>query len=243
MTGPAHDFPPLCDLSRVPVGPVLVVAPHPDDEILGCGGAIASHLARADAVHVALVTGGEEGGDRDARLAESRSAAACLGHTEVTCLGVADGGVAQAVDLAGRLAELVQQLAPRVVYAPSLFEMHRDHVATLDAVAVALAGRTDLTLLLYEVNAEQMASFLLDITPVAGLKREALSVFASQLGLIDIVEKADARCRARTVNVDIPEITHAEGYLELRPDDVPIARRRLAELTRVLGLAPDQGAT
>jgi len=242
MTGPAHDFPPLHNLSRVPVGPVLVVAPHPDDEILGCGGAIASHLARGDSVHVALVTGGEGGGDRDARLAESRSAAACLGHTEVTCLGVADGQVADAADLPDRLAGLVRKLAPRVVYAPSLFEMHTDHVATLDAVAIALAGRTDLTLLLYEVNAEQMASFLLDITPVAGLKRAALSAFASQLGLIDIVEKADARCRARTVNVDIPEITHAEGYLELRPDDVPLARRRLGDLSRHLGLAPDEGS-
>lgn len=242
MTGPAHGFPPLHDLSRVPVGQVLVVAPHPDDEILGCGGAIACHGARGDAVHVALVTGGEGGGDRAARLAESRDAAACLGHTEVTCCGAADGHVADDPDLAQTLAGLIERLAPRVVYAPSLFEMHPDHVATLDAVAAALSGHSHIALLLYEVNAEQMASFLLDITPVAERKRRALAAFASQLGRIDIVAKADARARARTVNVDIPEITHAEGYLELRPEEVPAARRSLAALAARLGLAGEPGA-
>lgn len=236
--GPAHGFPPLYDLSRVPPGQVLVVAPHPDDEILGCGGAIASHVARGDAVHVALVTGGEAGGDSSERLAESRSAASCLGHTELTCFSVADGHVADDGAWAQQLSSLVDSLKPRVVYAPSLFEMHPDHVATLDVVAAVLAGRADLTLLLYEVNAEQMASFLLDITPVAELKRQALSAFASQLGLIDIVAKADARCRARTVNVDIPQITHAEGYLELRPEAVAGARSDLCAWAARLGLAP-----
>ncbi|MFT7462953.1 MAG: LmbE family N-acetylglucosaminyl deacetylase [Pseudohongiellaceae bacterium] len=235
--GPAQGFPPLYDLSRVPVGQVLVVAPHPDDEILGCGGAIAAHVARGDGVHVALVTGGEAGGDSTARLAESRKAAACLGHTEVTCFSVSDGHVAADAGWAARLSGLLDELQPRVVYAPSPFEMHPDHVATLDVAAAALEGRTNTTLLLYEVNAEQMATFLLDITPVAELKHQALSVFASQLGMIDIVAKADARCRARTVNVDIPAVTHAEGYLELRPEDVPAVRQELCALAARLGLA------
>ena len=238
--GPAHGFPPLYDLNRVPGGQVLVVAPHPDDEILGCGGAIASHVARGDGVHVALVTGGEAGGDSTARLAESRRAADCLGHTELTCFAVADGYVVEDQTWGQKLSALVDSLQPRVVYAPSLFEMHPDHVATLDVVANVLSGRADVTLLLYEVNAEQMASFLLDITPVAELKRQALSAFASQLGLIDIVAKADARCRARTVNVDLPQITHAEGYLELRPEAVAGARRDLCAWAARLGLAPGE---
>ena len=37
---------------------VLVVAPHPDDEVLGCGGVMAAHAARGDDVHVAVVTRG-----------------------------------------------------------------------------------------------------------------------------------------------------------------------------------------
>lgn len=236
MTAPAQTFPPLYDLAHVPPGPVLVVAPHPDDEIIGCGGAIALHRRRGDEVHVALVSGGEAGGDADVRLSESRKAVARLGSTEVTCLGATDGAVADDTGVAARIRRVVERVAPSVVYAPSPFEMHPDHVATLDAAAVALAGRDDLSLLLFEVNAECMASFLLDITPVHQAKREALTVFASQRGLIDIVEKADARNRARTVNVDLPAVTHAEAFLQVAPGDVSRVRGMLVELGDLLGL-------
>jgi len=236
MSTPAQSFPPLLDLARVPQGSVLVVAPHPDDEIIGCGGAIALHCDRGDAVHVALVTRGEGGGDAEARWEESRRSAGLLGQTEVSCLESTDGAVAGDADLPARIAALADRLGPRVVYAPSPFEMHPDHVATLSATAAALAGRPDLTLLLYEVNTEGMASFLLDITPVAERKRAALSAFASQLGMIDIVDKADARSRARTVNVDLPAVTHAEAFMELAPDRVPEVQQRLADLAGSLQL-------
>jgi LmbE family N-acetylglucosaminyl deacetylase len=234
--GPAQTFPPLLDLARVPTGPVLVVAPHPDDEIIGCGGAIALHADRGDALHVALVTRGEGGGDADARWQESRRSAGLLGPTVVSCLESVDGEVAADTDLAARIGAVVEQVAPRVVYAPSPFEMHPDHVATLSATAAALADRPETTLLLYEVNTESMASFLLDISAVAERKRAALAAFASQLGLIDIVEKADARGRARTVNVDLPAVTHAEAFMDLAPERVPEVQGLLAALAGRLSL-------
>jgi LmbE family N-acetylglucosaminyl deacetylase len=238
MKDPVQTFPPLLDLGRVPAGPVLVVAPHPDDEILGCGGAIALHARRGDHVHVALVTSGEAGGDGAARIDESRASAGGLGASDVSCLGVPDGQVAAAGGLNDTLATLVHKLSARVVYAPSPFEMHPDHVATLHATAGALGVRDDVTLLLYEVNTECMASFLLDITPVAEAKLRALQLFASQLGRVDIVSRADARARARTINVDLPEITHAEAFLELPPARVAEAQERLAALAASLGLGP-----
>lgn len=238
MTGPAQTFPPLHDLSRIPPGPVLVVAPHPDDEIIGCGGAIALHARRGDPVHVALVSGGEGGGDADVRMSESRRAVARLGSTEVTCLGAVDGAVADDPGVVARIRRVLERAAPRVIYAPSPFEMHPDHVATLDAVGRALAGHDDVTLLLYEVNAESMASFLLDITPVAAAKREALTLFASQIGAIDIVAKADARNRARTVNVDIPTVTHAEAFLQVPAGGVAAVRAATRQLAALLGILP-----
>jgi len=239
VSGPAQTFPPLHDLSRIPPGPVLVVAPHPDDEIIGCGGAIALHSRRGDAVYVALVSGGEAGGDAEVRLSESRKAVSRLGSPEVICLAAVDGAVADDPGVAARIRRVAERVQPVVVYAPSPFEMHPDHVATMDAVGVAFAGRDDLTLLLYEVNAEHMASFLLDITSVHAAKREALTVFASQIGSIDIVAKCDARNRARTVNVDLPDVTHAEGFLRLAPDDVAAARAGVRALARTLGVLPE----
>ena len=238
MKEPAQSFPPLLDLSRVPAGPVLVVAPHPDDEIIGCGGAIALHARRGDVVHVALVTRGEGGGDGAARLEETRASGAALGVASVCCLESRDGEVARDRELPRRLRELLGRLQPRVVYAPSPFEMHPDHVATLHATAGALGLRDDVALLLYEVNTECMASFLLDITPVALAKRAALTAFASQTGRIDLVERVEARARARTVNVDLPQVTQAEAFLELPPARVADVQEKLEALARSLGLHP-----
>ena len=238
MKEPAQTFPPLLDLSRVPAGPVLVVAPHPDDEIIGCGGAIALHARRGDAVHVALVTRGEGGGDGATRIEETRASGEGLGLASVSCLDSPDGRVGRDETLTARLAALLDTLRPRVVYAPSPFEMHPDHVATLHAVAGALGVRDDVALLLYEVNTECMASFLLDITPVAEAKRRALTRFASQTGRIDLVDRVAARGRARTVNVDLPQVRQAEAFLELRPARVAEVQERLVALAASLGLGP-----
>ncbi len=239
MTAPtAQRFPPLYGIDHVPAGRVLVVAPHPDDEIIGCGGAIALHVQRGDEVHVALVTQGEDGGDGSTRLDESREAAALLGDAAVSCLGAPDGDVAGDVELADRLATLLTDFAPTVVYAPSPFEMHPDHVATLRATAAALAlsSVAPAKLLLFEVNTEAMASFLLDTTPVAERKRSALAAFASQLGRIDIVDKCDARGRARTVNVDLPEITHAEAFMDVDPAGIEPLLESVIAIGRAQGL-------
>jgi hypothetical protein len=72
---------------------------------------------------------------------------------------------------------------------------------------------------------------------VAERKRAALSAFASQLGLIDIVDKVDARGRARTVNVDLPGVTHAEAFLELSPARVAHVQQCLEALALSLGLS------
>ena len=77
--------------SLLPLRPVsncaLVVAPHADDEVLGCGGALALHRARGDRTRVLVLTV-EEG---SVRLEESRQAGLCLGVEEVSGLGLKDG--------------------------------------------------------------------------------------------------------------------------------------------------------
>src|SRR5215217_793092 len=51
---------------------LLVLAPHPDDEAIGCGGLIAQHLREHRSVRIVIVTDGAEGGDAAAREEEAR---------------------------------------------------------------------------------------------------------------------------------------------------------------------------
>lgn len=73
--------------------PVLVVAPHPDDETLGCGGTLLRHVTNGDAVHWLIVTDMRtEHGFSDAqvsqRQAEIQKVAAAYGFTKVHNLGL-----------------------------------------------------------------------------------------------------------------------------------------------------------
>jgi LmbE family N-acetylglucosaminyl deacetylase len=111
---------------------VIVVAPHPDDEVLG-----ASTLLTSGPVTVVYVTDGVPPDARDptlaaARLAEAREAHRILGATsDVVRFGVADQRVTDAVDfLASRLDELVRERRARDIYIPAYQRGHPDHDAT-----------------------------------------------------------------------------------------------------------------
>jgi LmbE family N-acetylglucosaminyl deacetylase len=67
-------YPSLATIADLP-SRVLVFAPHPDDEVLGCGGALALHARRGDHVRVVVVSDGGAGGDPQVRAAEAQAAA------------------------------------------------------------------------------------------------------------------------------------------------------------------------
>ena len=241
----ARGFPPLIDPATIARGPVLVFAPHPDDEVIGCGGAIAFHARRGDPVHVLQLTGGERGDPRghegDAlvatRRAESRAAARQLGVRESVELGFPDGELAPDAALLARLEAEVRRVAPAVAYAPSPLECHPDHLAAGFAAAQALAAAAPATrLLLFEVNHPTLASFLLDVTPWIDVKRAALAQFKSQLRYTDVVGKCLAGGYARTVNVDLPAVQYAEAFLDVAPARVAELFEDLGALLRKYGL-------
>lgn len=220
---PAFRFPPLKPFAQVPGGRVVCLAPHPDDEVIGCGGALAEHAARGDSVVVVHVTDGAGGAsdatDRDrirkVRREESARALEALGVTELRGLDFPDGGLRPEGAFVSGLGGLLETLRPDVIYAPSPLEHHPDHRATTALLAKALE-RSLLRprVILFEVNQQQIANYLLDITALLPKKERALRCFVSQHGDLDITNKTLVGNRARTVNVDLKSVEAAEGYCE-----------------------------
>jgi LmbE family N-acetylglucosaminyl deacetylase len=213
-----------------PPGPVLVVAPHPDDETIGAGGALARHADAGDPVTVLVATSGERtaGGRGDvsaAREAECRAACADLGVGEPIFLRLPDGG------LAGRVPELSAQVARHggsaaTVYVPSLLDPHPDHRAANAAVAqVALPG----VVLGYEVWAPGPVDVLLDVTTVYDRKRRALGRYRTALDSVDYVRVCRGLAAYRSAGAGMGGAGYAEGFLRL-----PAAEH--AELARRVGL-------
>lgn len=140
--------------TSLPDGPVLVIAAHPDDADIGCGGSMARLVESGRRVVVAVVTDGSEGGEdpsipdeelRDLRESEQRAALHELGVDDVEFLRYPDGRVEPNLTLRRTLARLIRRHRPATVFAHDptahLFEgyiNHPDHrasgVATLDAL-------------------------------------------------------------------------------------------------------------
>ena len=123
---------------------VLVLAAHPDDEVLGMGGTIARHADDGDAVRIVCVTDGSSTqypGDADIRARkddEARRAAAELGVDDYVHLDLPDMRLDTLphVEINGVVETQVQEFRPQVVYTPQP-DVNRDHRALFESVSVA----------------------------------------------------------------------------------------------------------
>lgn len=123
---------------------VLVLAAHPDDEVLGMGGTLAVHADRGDVVRVVVVTDGSSTqypGDSETRLRkeeEALRAAAELGVMDYVHLDLPDMRLDTLphVELNRVVEEHVADHSPEVVYTPHP-DVNLDHRALFDSVAVA----------------------------------------------------------------------------------------------------------
>ena len=223
-------FEPLLGGEWFAIGSLLVLAPHPDDEVLGCGGLIIAHRERGFPVSVVVMTDGGRGEPgktsdaeyREARRAESRAAAEVLGGVDLTFLDVPDGGLAAHPEAADAVREVIRARKPATLVFPSPFEMHPDHRATALHAARALDGvPTPQRILACEIGAATVSNVLLDITRQMDRKERATACYRSQLAHQDLLAKLRAQNRARTVNVDDPTIQFAEAYTVIEGASVP----------------------
>lgn len=142
--------------SLAQVGPVVILAPHPDDETLGCGGLIARRIHEGRRVVVVVLTDGRALLQRfgitsnptpaevsQMRKDETRRAVEILGGRvdDIRFLDFENERlVAQKADALARITALLRELAPSEVYFPSPFEGHPEHVVTNEIAKAACAA-------------------------------------------------------------------------------------------------------
>lgn len=133
----------------------LVIAPHPDDETLGCGATIARKRAAGTAVKVVIAADGRHSHGasklissaelRAIRSAEAYEACRILGvdAADVTQLGHEDKHLEAALPaLTSQLTELIEELTPEEILFPSGLDYHQDHRTLNRAVRTVLATAT-----------------------------------------------------------------------------------------------------
>lgn len=228
---------------------VLVLAPHADDEVFGCGAALASLVASGAAVTVVVLTdGAADTADAEerrriaaTRLAESRAALGELGGGEVREAGFPDRRLGDdAPRLRAALAREIAAVRPDLVFVPSPVEIHPDHRA-LAAAFVALAARGEpalagATVAFYEVSQPIRPNFLFDCGPFAEAKARAGRAFVSQSGGRDYTGYMAGLNSFRRMTLP-DETTAAEGYWVLPA--AALAGASLAGLAARMGPSAD----
>jgi LmbE family N-acetylglucosaminyl deacetylase len=123
-------------------GRVLVIAAHPDDELLGCGATVASHVRRGDTVTSVIACEGEflpYGPGGVGQDAHTRHAARGLGVTDVRCLRFPDQRLdtVTLTEVIGHLVRVVDEVRPHVVYGQFGGDVNRDPQMLFQALLVA----------------------------------------------------------------------------------------------------------
>lgn len=196
-------------------GTIVVVGAHPDDETLGCGGAVAKRIKEGWDVVVVVLTDGDQlysavlGISTDPspaevgriRQEETRRATRILGvrPRNVLFLGYGDGHLAERADEAtADLVRVLQERKPAEVWSLSEYEHHPDHVAASRIAREACAGAGGRMRLLYYIVSLRYGLTLdaipleftgVDVSAYLPLKREAVSEFRSHLGTLSKVQK------------------------------------------------------
>ena len=182
---------------------VLVIAPHPDDETLGCGGTILRHIANGDSVHWMIVTDMQtEYGFSEVqvsqRQAEIQNVAMAFGFSKVHSLRLppAKLDTLPIGDLVSSISQIIKDISPTVVYLPFRGDIHTDHATVFDAAASCAKWFryvSILRVLCYETPSEtefalnpEGARFspnsFVDITPYIDRKIEIAQLYEGEIG-------------------------------------------------------------
>ncbi|HEV8676407.1 MAG TPA: PIG-L deacetylase family protein [Methylomirabilota bacterium] len=222
---PAADAPAPPEIwSAPPAGRVLVLAPHPDDETIGCGGILALHRAQGDPVRVVFLTDGGAGdpaGHYPAeryvaiRQAEARRACGVLGVTDLEFWAYPDGKLGTVAELSERLLAALGGFTPKTVYSPSSRELHPDHGAAGARVeALHRARRLGAAIYAYEIWAAIEPTHVIDVSAVVEQKLAALAEYPSQLRYNDYRPKMLGLNTYRTLTLP-PGARYAEAFRRL----------------------------
>lgn len=115
---------------------ILAIGSHPDDVEIGIGGTLLRHSARGDSIAILTLTKGEQGGDTAKRALESQLAAdlmkARLFHHALIDTGVSDGRITIAA-----IEDVIDEIAPSIIYTHSSKDLHQDHRNVHSATLVA----------------------------------------------------------------------------------------------------------
>lgn len=216
---------------------VIVIAPHADDEILGCGATIAKHIEELDEVFIIVASNASIGAPElfsknavaETRL-EAMAAHKYIGIKETFFLDFPAPALNAFPEFKISLAlvDLFNKIKPTHLYLPHPGDLHQDHKAVYRAGLVAARPLNNLlikNIYIYETLSETewapmnevgfRPNRFVDVTEFLQKKIDAMRFFRSQLKSfpnprsVETIE-ALAKYRGSTIGVNFAEAFYVE---------------------------------
>lgn len=215
---------------------VLVIAPHPDDEVLGCGGAIVKHVSEGDEVYLCVVTKAYPPDWPEDEIKERRDevvrANKILGtkKTYFLDLPTVKLDTIPQKELNEAIAKVVNKLRPEIVYIPHGGDVNNDHRLVFEAAMVAIRPKPALAIkkvLCYETLSETewaaplaenafMPNVYVDISGVLATKLKAMSEYKSELKEFPHPRSLEAISALAKVRGATTGVEAAEAFMLMR---------------------------
>ncbi len=217
-------------------GRVLAIAPHPDDEILGCGGTLARLVDEGGAVTIAVATTGRQPAFTAEQVEqvqqEMRRAHSIIGVTDTRLLGLpaAELDKIPARECNAPFAKLFDEVRPNTLLLPFAGDIHLDHQLTFLAAMVAARPRhpgAPCQILCYETVSETnwyaapitpafVPNVYVDISGTLERKLEAFTAFASQVRPFPDERSPETLRALAAVRGSAVHLRAAEAFMHVR---------------------------
>ncbi len=162
---------------------MLVIAPHPDDEVVGCAGTLLLHKQAGDEVRVLFVTDGSNSRAlglnademRQRRQEEAQKSVQLLGADEGIWLGLPENQW-EVDTLKLALEKILDDFAPHYLYAPSFIDFHPVHHQVAHTIALALERTTSSppVIRIYPIHVPLPSACVNLVTPTQPLAHQTL---------------------------------------------------------------------
>lgn len=171
---------------------ILILAPHPDDEIMGCGGTIIKYHKKGSAIHILYLSDGRfgvSGQDTNSRKSEALAIKEIIPTVKQYFFYFEDSSLSENIgDLQLSIQKLITAIKPDIIFTPWILDHHDDHIATTIALAKAIESEnTESILSMYEIMSPVFGNHSVNITSEFDTKKLLLNKYHSQVQRYNIL--------------------------------------------------------